>query len=63
MVHLPMKFLSDEMQAITLKWDKKKAHECYKKIFKEKKLGQVGGSELYTSNLNTVWGDAHRVRL
>lgn len=33
-VHLAMKFLSNEMQVITLKGNKKRARECYKELLK-----------------------------
>lgn len=41
-VHLAMKFLSDEIQVITLKGDQKKAHECYKESLKQKNLDKRG---------------------
>ena len=41
MVHLAMKFLSDEMQVITLKRDQKKAHVCYKESLKRKKFDML----------------------
>lgn len=36
MVRLAMKFLSNEMQVLTLKDDKKKTYECYKESLKRK---------------------------